>query len=125
MPVDEVWSGEILLTGDILIPFGVTLAIEPGTVVRFTARSDDQHWDGEFDPADRSTYGAVMISMLVYGTVIAQGTADAPILMISTAVSPDTMDWGGFEIFESGAVSLEQVVFKNSYQGFYFHSRSS
>lgn len=125
MPVDEVWSGEIQLTGDITVPFGVTLTIEPGTVVRFAARSDDQHWDREFDPGDPSTYGAVMISFLVYGSVLARGTAEEPIMMMSSAVSPDTLDWGGIELFEAGHVFLEQVIWKNSYQGIYFHSRST
>jgi hypothetical protein len=41
MTEDEIWRGEILLTGDVEIPQGVTLTIEPGTIIRFTAQRDD------------------------------------------------------------------------------------
>ena len=40
--VDETWSGTVTLTGDITVPDGVTLTIEPGTQVRAMALNDDQ-----------------------------------------------------------------------------------
>ena len=33
---DEVWNGEILLIGDVIVPEGKTLTIEPGTKIRCT-----------------------------------------------------------------------------------------
>jgi len=39
---DEVWSGEVLVTGDVWLKPGVTLSIEPGVVVKFSDNSDDQ-----------------------------------------------------------------------------------
>ena len=41
LAADEVWSGTITLTGDVTVPKGITLTIEPGTDVICPARSDD------------------------------------------------------------------------------------
>ncbi len=38
---DTTWSGEILITGDVYVPPGVTLTIVPGTTIRFK-RIDEQ-----------------------------------------------------------------------------------
>jgi len=32
---DEIWSGEILVTDTVTVPKGITLTIEPSTVVKF------------------------------------------------------------------------------------------
>ena len=32
---DTVWSGSLLISGDVYVPPGVTLTIRPGTVVKF------------------------------------------------------------------------------------------
>ena len=36
---DEVWQGEIELTGDVDVPEGVVLKIKPGARIRFTPRA--------------------------------------------------------------------------------------
>jgi hypothetical protein len=41
LPGDTTWSGEVLVTGDVTVPAGATLTVEPGAVVRFAALSDD------------------------------------------------------------------------------------
>lgn len=38
---DQIWSGEIRLTGDVWIDEGVTVTVEPGTTIRVAANSDD------------------------------------------------------------------------------------
>jgi hypothetical protein len=35
LTADETWTGEVLLTGDVTVPSGLTLTIEPGTSVKF------------------------------------------------------------------------------------------
>ncbi|MBI2976944.1 MAG: hypothetical protein HYY33_08335, partial [Chloroflexi bacterium] len=45
---NEIWRGEVHLTGDIRVPKGVTLTIEPGTTVYLAAFQDDQHQGGEY-----------------------------------------------------------------------------
>jgi len=42
LPGDETWSGEVEITGDVIVPQGVTLTINPGTVVRFSALNDEE-----------------------------------------------------------------------------------
>ncbi|MBU1879530.1 MAG: hypothetical protein KJ734_11315, partial [Chloroflexi bacterium] len=37
---NEIWRGEIRIVGDIIVEEGVTLTIEPGTVVRVAANQD-------------------------------------------------------------------------------------
>lgn len=44
---DEIWSGEIYITGDIFVAEGATLTILPGTKVIFSAHSDDQQGGSE------------------------------------------------------------------------------
>jgi hypothetical protein len=47
---DEHWKGKIHIIGDILVDEGVTLTIEPGTVVRIAANQDaDNLFDAPFD----------------------------------------------------------------------------
>lgn len=38
---DEVWSGNIHLTGDVIIPEGITLVMLAGTVVNFASNHSD------------------------------------------------------------------------------------
>jgi hypothetical protein len=117
LEADETWSGDIILTGDIEIPQGITLTIKPGTTVKFTAQSDDQHGYDEYDPEDRSTIHAIMISVLVQGILKAQGTADQPVIFKSTSTEPDTMDWYGIMVDGDGTADLSHVIIEYSYFG--------
>jgi len=38
---DEVWSGEVHITGDVVIPEGRTLTVRAGTTITFTPNSSD------------------------------------------------------------------------------------
>ncbi len=38
---DEIWTGEILITGDIVIPEGITLTVLPGTSITFSGDGSD------------------------------------------------------------------------------------
>ena len=39
---DETWSGTVVITGDVIVPAWVTLTIEPGTLIVFTAVGIDR-----------------------------------------------------------------------------------
>jgi hypothetical protein len=117
MPEDEIWRGDLLITGDVEIPPGVTLIIEPGTTIRFTAQSDDQHGEAEYDPQDPSTYHATMISILVRGTLEARGTPEHPITFTSDSDEPGEMDWQSITIEGSGSVTLDSVVIEHGHFG--------
>ena len=114
---DETWRGQLLITGDVFVPPGVTVTIEPGTTVRFTAQSDDQHSKDAFDPEDESTWPATMISILVAGVLDAQGTGDRPILFTSDSGSPGELDWQSIMVEGSGTVRLDHVTIAHSFLG--------
>jgi len=119
---DETWRGDVLITGDVEIPQGVTLTIEPGTRIRFTAQSDDQHGEEEYSPEDPSTIHATMISILVLGELDAQGTPDQPIVFTSDSEEPGLMDWMSIAVEDGGTLVLDHVVIEHSYFGLQLNS---
>jgi parallel beta-helix repeat protein len=126
MTADETWSGSLLLTGDMQIPPGVTLTITPGTMIQFTAQSDD-NTDCRYDPRDIETNYCTMISIQVFGTLIAQGTESQPILFTTTSETPGELDWQSIEVKENAEVILDHVImehghFSLQYDGINFQS---
>jgi len=111
---DETWSGNLLLTGDVEIPPRITLTVQPGTTVRFTAQSDDQHGPDEYAPLDPTTYPATMIHVLVRGALDARGTALEPITFTSSSETPGELDWQSIMIEDAGTATLEHVVIEHS-----------
>ena len=82
---DETWTGEVAITGDITVPEGVTLTLEPGAVIRFPALADDT---GGGNDTSRS-------ELIVNGALIAEGTESSRIVFTSNAAAPAGNDWGG------------------------------
>jgi parallel beta-helix repeat protein len=124
MMSDEIWRGELMITGDVEIPPGVTLTIEPGTVIRFTAQQDDQHSPEEYSPDDPESLHTTMISIIVLGTIEARGTPDDPITFTSERDVPGEMDWQSI-LIEGGTVILDNVVIEHSYFGLQLNTPSS
>jgi parallel beta-helix repeat protein len=85
IPADETWSGTVTLTGDVTVPVGVTLTIEPATEVIFPAGSDD------------TNSGDGVTSLYVQGSLIAVGAAGSEIYFKSNSSSPAKGDWGSIE----------------------------
>ena len=81
---DEVWTGTVQLTGDVVVPSGVTLTIEPGTQVLLPASADDQS-GGQY--TDRT-------EVIVNGSLIAVGVLGNEIVVTSNAGLPSPGDWG-------------------------------
>ncbi len=123
MTGDEVWRGDVLITGDVHVQAGVTLTIEPGTVVRFTAQSDDQSSE-EYVPEDPSTRPYAMGEILVSGVIDAQGTPDELIVFTSDSDTPGEMDWQSIHLEGSGSATLSYVVVENGYFGLQLSSPS-
>ncbi len=88
LPDDECWSGEVVITGDVIVPRGVTLTIQPGTVIRFPALNDDQYGGNDISRSE----------MIVRGSLIAVGTEENPIVFSSASSSPAPGDWGGIQV---------------------------
>lgn len=68
-----------IITGNIIVQSGVTLSIEPGTLVKFDS----------------------LKAMTIQGTLIAQGTEANPITFTSNADSPSRGDWGYIHFSDS------------------------
>nr|WP_320192686.1 right-handed parallel beta-helix repeat-containing protein [uncultured Desulfobacter sp.] len=88
LSADETWSGTVSLTGDVTVPDGVTLTIEPGTTIQFTALNDDQAGGSNTS----------RIELLVNGILKAQGTGESPILFTSDSDNPSAGDWAGIRL---------------------------
>lgn len=113
---DDVWSGIILVTGDIN---AVNLVIEPGTIIFVKAHYDDQHGGGEDGPDAVNpheffgeNYSKNHIDINIGNELNAKGTHSNPIIFTSTAEKPYLNDWRGLS-FTRG--TLEYVVLEYAY----------
>ncbi len=73
------------MTGDVVVPAGVTLTLEPGTEVLVAAGTD----------ATASGSDAGRCELIVQGRLNASGTAERPVRFVSEAAAPQPGDWYG------------------------------
>ena len=85
MPASETWSGAITLTGDVIVPAGTTLTIDPGTTVQVQALADNSRGGVDWS----------RIELIVEGELIAQGAGPGSIQMISESITPAKGHWYG------------------------------
>jgi len=96
---DETWNSNVILTGDVLVPAGIILVIEPGSTIYFTALSDDQA--GGADPA--------RTELIVEGSLIAEQSN----FTSSNILSPAPGDWGGIHLvpaFDDTSISFNDCT---------------
>ena len=130
VPATTTWSGEIYLIGDVIIPSGVTVTIQAGTVINF--RPDTDVYESGLD---------TNISEIVIqngGSLAANGTIQNPIIFRSSFradgtdpsgegwqpaikfknsegndeyrdlyFNPGKDDWGGIRVDEGGGLTLQ------------------
>lgn len=113
---NTIWDQDILLTGDVVVPAGITLTIEPGVTVLFAALNDDQ----------AGGYFSDSVELHAHGTLTAVGSPDAPIYFTSNAATPAPQDWGGIFIFkENPNAHLSYCSVEYSNFGISFYNKSS
>lgn len=95
---DVTWSGTVLVRGDVVIPDTVTLTIDPGTLIKFSA--DGTLWD---TLGVGGTNGHC--DLIAYGTLLAQGTSTDSIYFLSDAEAPGSSDWGRVVIRDQSNLS--------------------
>ena len=94
---DTIWTGEIHVIGTVVVPEGVTLTIEPGTVVKFKHFRDYKY--------------PVKVYLIVRGgTVNAQGTSEAQIWFTSDAQNPINGDWGSITCRNTNTSVFKYVI---------------
>lgn len=96
----EPWDSQITLTGDVTVPSGVTLTLQPGTTVAFAANSDDQGSGFDINKSE----------LIVNGTLNAGGTQAQPITFRSTnTTNPSNADWTRIAVLGSATFSYCQI----------------
>ncbi|MBI5665444.1 MAG: right-handed parallel beta-helix repeat-containing protein [Nitrospirae bacterium] len=118
---DTVWSGSILIDGDIYVPPGTTLTIKPGTMVKFK-RIDADSGRNLFE-TDSPYYPQAEI--IVRGKIIARGTKDKPIVFTSSEVTASPADWGAINLLGSRDNVFEHCKVLCAYNGIHAHSSSA
>ncbi len=101
---DTVWQGEVLVEETVIVQSGVTLTVQPGTQVRF------KHYRGYREPEKR-------LSLQVFGTLIAEGTAAQPIYFTSDTSDPQNGDWSMIRLHNSTDSVFRYCVVELGQQG--------
>ena len=99
---NQVWSGNISVTGDVIVKRGVTLTILPGTIVTVTSFSDDQrggrdHARDEPFPKDPDRKETSSTIIQINGILNASGAPENKIIF-TTDKKQTTYDWDGLSI---------------------------
>ncbi len=102
---DEVWDSDRTLTGQYYVLPGVTLTIEAGVTVSFTYHNNDIDDVGAIItlPADGTNFDTPRAS----GKLIAEGTANNPIVFTSARTTRQAGDWGGIVLAGEGINNIE------------------
>lgn len=92
---NTTWTSDrqYIMTGNILVPSGITLTIEAGTTVKV-----------DTDKA-----------LIIEGALIATGTDSKPILFTSNAPEPTVRSWSGIEVRNSGVARIEHCEISFTY----------
>lgn len=117
---DTTWSGIIVIGGDIYVPPGVTLTLEPGTIVRFR-KIDEQSDQNLFHP-DSPYYPEA--ELIIRGRLIARGTPDKQIVFTSAEMRPMPADWGAINFLGSDGNVVEHAKIYCAYNGIHAHGSS-
>jgi PKD repeat protein len=83
LTMDEDWEGDADISGEIIVPQGVTLKIKAGTTIDFS---------GEYQ-------------IIVYGRILIEGTAEQPVI-----IGAKTPTWGGIRLISTNTGSTLQYV---------------
>ena len=108
---DSGWSGTIHVDGDVIVPDGMTLTINAGTVIEFQPGHDRHQFSaGETGVNNRS-------EIFVYGTLLANGTATDSVRFQRSGTAADNDAWGGIRIMDGGSVTLHHTEIRDTLPG--------
>lgn len=102
---DETWSGIVQVMGNVIVPEGTTLTIEPGTIVRFAHNRED-----ETQLTLENYFEWPKPALYVYGTLLAVGSPGYLIVFTSDAPDPRGADWRGIIISARSSDSADKSI---------------
>lgn len=105
---DTTWSGTVILSGQNVVRRGITLTIQPGTIIKFAWVDEDGDGVGDGE-------------LTVEGRLIAQGTKEDPILFTSAKEDPAPKDWTFVQISVSKDSLVEHCIFEYAFSGLQIH----
>ncbi len=100
---DETWTGKVLITGDVVIPEGITLTVLPGTLITFSG-------DGSDNDVETLVLNEIWLgksNLIVRGDLVVQGKEDSRVVLGGLNLDANTSApgwWGGI-IFEGSNVA--------------------
>lgn len=104
---DRVWSGTVLIDGDVVVEEGARLTILPGSDVIFLPPSagrerftDHPHFPGS--------------ELIVKGGVVAVGTAEKPIVFRAPDPAGPAGSWGGINLVKTAQAFFRHCTFKQA-----------
>ena len=100
---NETWNGEIIITDYVVVNKGITLTIEPGTVISFKNNRDYKNQN--------------KLGLEVYGTLKAIGTPGKQIIFTSDAKSPQNGDWAMIRLFGKTKSIIQYAIIEFAQQG--------
>lgn len=115
---DTIWSGDILIKGDVEVAKNATLIIMPGTTVRF-AKVAPFGPDKIFMDKEQHFSRA---ELFVRGKLYAQGTKEQMITFTSADEKPNPGDWGSINFQSTVGNVLEYCVITYAQTGVHCHS---
>ncbi len=102
---DTIWDTDQTLTGQYYVLPGVTLTIEAGVTVSFEYHNNDIDKVGALItlPADDTNFDSPRSS----GRLVAEGSANNPIVFTSARADKQPGDWGGIVLAGEGVNNIE------------------
>ncbi len=103
---EEVWSGQVHVTGDVVIPEGITLTVRAGTTITFMPNSSDN--DVKIPVLD--ILGINKCNLIVEGNLRIEGEKDDKVIigeLIYDVNRQTTITWGGI-IFEG--TNIDSII---------------
>jgi parallel beta-helix repeat protein len=112
---DTTWSGNYLISGDIIVSSGTTLTISPGSRIAFVAKFDDQ--------AGGNNTGLSELIVENGGILIINGSHDNQVILTSQQIPAAQGDWGGIRCAFSSAsqfLSITNCTIEGAEYGLYY-----
>ena len=135
VPATTTWSGEIYLIGDVIIPSGVTLTINEGTVINFRPGTDvyESGWDTNISEIVIQNGGSLIADGNIQNPIVFQSSFRADgtdpsgdgwkgIIRneededVDILYNPGKDDWGGIRN-EGGILTLQHCVISDAEVG--------